>query len=117
MPSLPDPAHVVRQARDSIEELNRLLLDEGMNLSAPVLADAVQALKSLVERLPQALDLSARVLEILAARDAIAMDNGKTPQTEATAAATELRKVSTDAEQLARGLSGPASKMSHMGVR
>ncbi|MEV0281298.1 hypothetical protein AB0I22_33620 [Streptomyces sp. NPDC050610] len=37
-----------------IEELNRVVLDDANDLLAPELPNAVQALKSLVDRLPQA---------------------------------------------------------------
>jgi hypothetical protein len=40
-----DPATLARQARDLIEEFNRVVLDAG-DLSAPALWEAVQALKS-----------------------------------------------------------------------
>ncbi|MEV5124726.1 hypothetical protein AB0K49_18345 [Streptomyces decoyicus] len=47
-----DPAKLARQARDLIEEFNRVVLDDAKDLSAPALSEATQALKSLVDRLP-----------------------------------------------------------------
>ena len=70
-----DPAQLVRQARDLIEESNRVVLDaEG--LSAPALSETVQALKSLVERLPQAFEQTAYVLTRLAADDKVTVEQG-----------------------------------------
>ncbi|WP_328381804.1 hypothetical protein OHS81_01885 [Streptomyces sp. NBC_00400] len=48
-----DPAKLARQARDLIEEFNRVVLDDAKDLPAPAVSDAVQALKSLVDRLPE----------------------------------------------------------------
>ncbi|MGP3632682.1 hypothetical protein ACTU45_04805 [Streptomyces sp. 24-1644] len=39
-----DPAKLVRQARDLIEEFNRVVLDDAKELSAPGLSRATQAL-------------------------------------------------------------------------
>ncbi|MGW4629723.1 hypothetical protein [Streptomyces rubiginosohelvolus] len=111
-----DPAALVRQARDLIEEANRVVLDDGRNLSAPAVSDTVQALKSLVERLPQAFDQTARVLEMLAKADKVSVERGDA-KTEVARTAGELRGVATDSEQLARTLSHPASALFMMGGR
>ncbi|MFJ3762952.1 hypothetical protein [Streptomyces sp. NPDC090080] len=108
------PARLVRQARDLIEEVNRAMLD-GPVPSAPELSETVQALKSLIERLPQAFDQSAATLTGLAANDKIVMDTGEDPAAAAAEAAAGLRAVSANTEQLAKELGTPASVMFHMG--
>lgn len=109
-----DPAMLVRQARDLIEEFNRVLLDDAQNLSAPELSATTQALKSLVDRLPQAFEQTADVLAMLAADDKITIEQGD-PKTEAGTTAAELRTVAVHSEQLAKELSHPASALFLMG--
>ncbi|MFI9588342.1 hypothetical protein ACIHCQ_42685 [Streptomyces sp. NPDC052236] len=111
-----DPAKLVRQARDLIEEFNRVVLDDAKDLSAP-LSEATQALKSLVDRLPQAFEQTADVLEMLAANDKITMEQGRDPKAEVVTTAGELRAVAADSEQLAKSLSHPASALFLMGGR
>ncbi|MFJ6354816.1 hypothetical protein ACIQKB_35835 [Streptomyces sp. NPDC092046] len=111
-----DPAKLARRARDLIEEFNRVLLDDANDLSAPALSEATQALKSLVERLPQAFEQTADVLELLAANDRITMEHCD-PVAEVVEAATELRAVAADSEQLAKSLANPASALFLMGGR
>ncbi|MEU9197731.1 hypothetical protein [Streptomyces hundungensis] len=111
-----DPAKLARQARDLIEEFNRVVLDDAKDLSAPALSDATQALKSLVDRLPQAFEQTADVLELLAANDKVTMEQGD-PKTEVSTTAAELRAVAADSEQLAKNLSHPASALFMMGGR
>lgn len=112
-----DPAKLVRQARDLIEEFNRVVLDDGKDLSAPALSEATQALKSLVDRLPQAFEQTADVLELLAANDRITVEEGRDPKAEAATTAAELRTVAADSENLAKSLSHPASALFLMGGR
>ncbi|MDV9192186.1 hypothetical protein R6L23_28945 [Streptomyces sp. SR27] len=111
-----DLAKLARQARDLIEEFNRVLLDDANALSATALSEATQALKSLVDRLPQAFDQTADVLEMLAVKDRITVDQGD-PKTEAATTAGELRTLATGAEKLAKDLSHPASALFLMGGR
>ncbi|MEK8141702.1 hypothetical protein NKH18_01000 [Streptomyces sp. M10(2022)] len=111
-----DPAKLVRQARDLIEEFNRVVLDDAKDLSAPALSEATQALKSLVDRLPQAFEQTADVLELLAAGDRVTVEQGD-PKTEVATTAAELRAVAADSEQLAKSLSHPASALFMMGGR
>ncbi|MFC9735033.1 hypothetical protein ACFWGM_16790 [Streptomyces roseolus] len=111
-----DPAKLARQARDLIEEYNRVLLDDANALSAPGLSEATEALKSLVDRLPQAFELTADVLEMLAAKGRITIEQG-VPQAEAATTAAELRAVAAGTEKLAKDLSHPASALFHMGGR
>jgi hypothetical protein len=111
-----DPAMLVRQARDLIEEFNRVVLDDAKDLSAPALSEATQALKSLVGRLPQAFEQTADVLEMLAANNKVTVDQGD-PKTEAATTAAELRTAAADSEQLAKTLSHPASALFLMGGR
>ncbi|MFF5860771.1 hypothetical protein ACFY8B_35135 [Streptomyces sp. NPDC012751] len=112
-----DPAKLVRQARDLIEEFNRVVLDDAKDLSAPALSEATQALKSLVDRLPQAFEQTADVLEMLAANDKITMDQGRNPKDEAATTSAELRTVAADSEKLAKSLANPASALFLMGGR
>lgn len=111
-----DPARLVYQARDLIEELNRVVLDDAGTLSAPVLSETVQALKSLVERLPHAFEQTAQVLVMLAAGDRITVEQGDA-KSEAAATAAELRTVAVHTELLAKELSHPASALFLMGGR
>jgi hypothetical protein len=111
-----DPAKLARQARDLIEDDNRVLLDDANALSAPALSEATQALKSLVDRLPQAFEQTGDVLEMLASQDRITMEQGD-PRSEAATTAAELRAVAADTEQLAKDLSHPASALFLMGGR
>jgi ectoine hydroxylase-related dioxygenase (phytanoyl-CoA dioxygenase family) len=112
-----DPAKLVRQARDLIEEFNRVVLDDAKDLSAPALSEATQALKSLVERLPQAFEQTADVLEMLAAGDKVTVEHGRDSKSEVATTATELRGVAADSEQLAKSLANPASALFLMGGR
>ncbi|MFD6826644.1 hypothetical protein ACFWC5_40905 [Streptomyces sp. NPDC060085] len=112
-----DPAALVRQARDLIEELNHVVLDDAGTLSAPALSDTVQALKSLVERLPQAFEQTGTALVMLADQDKVVLDNGQDPKAATTQVAAELRAVAASSEQLARDLSHPASALFLMGGR
>jgi len=111
------PAKLARQARDLIEEFNHVVLNDAKDLSAPALSEATQALKQLVERLPQAFEQTADVLEMLAAKDKIAMEQGIDPKSEAATTAAELRTVAAGSEQLAKDLSNPASALFLMGGR
>ncbi|MER7982592.1 hypothetical protein [Streptomyces sp. NPDC095817] len=110
-----DPAQLVRQARDLIEECNRVVLD-AEELSAPALSETVQALKSLVGRLPQAFEQTAYVMTRLAADNKITMEQGD-PMSEAATTAAELRTVAVHCQQLAKELSNPASALFLMGGR
>jgi hypothetical protein len=112
-----DPAKLLRQARDLIEEFNRVVLDDARDLSAPALSDATQALKSLVGRLPQAFGQTADVLELLAASGRITLEQGRDPKAEVATTAAELRAVAADSEQLAKSLANPASALFLMGGR
>jgi len=71
----------------------------------------------LIERLPQAFDQTADVLERLAANDKITVDGGGDQKTEAATTAAELRAVAVDSEKLAKTLSHPASALFLMGGR
>ncbi|RSS64132.1 hypothetical protein EF912_02465 [Streptomyces sp. WAC07061] len=77
----------------------------------------VQALKELVERLPQALDQAAAVLDLLATRDVVMMDTGEDTTGFMAEAAAQLRSSATNSEHLAKELAGPASAMFRMGGR
>ncbi|MFD0353401.1 hypothetical protein ACFVHW_06565 [Streptomyces sp. NPDC127110] len=112
-----DPAQLVRQARDLVENVNRAVLDDAATLSPPQLSAVVQALKELVERLPQAFDQAAAVLDMPAARDLVVMDTGQDPKAFTAEAAAQLRAAASSSEQLAKELAGPASAMFHMGGR
>ncbi|MFJ3877174.1 hypothetical protein ACIPW5_06925 [Streptomyces sp. NPDC090077] len=54
-----DPARLVCDASDAVERVNHVFLDDAQTLSAPQVSATVQALKELVERLPQAFDRAA----------------------------------------------------------
>ncbi|MFK4070430.1 hypothetical protein [Streptomyces sp. NPDC029674] len=111
-----DPATLVRQARDLIEEFNRAVLDDRNDLSAPALSEATQALKSLVERLPQAFEQTADVLELLAKNNKVTVEQGD-PKEEVATTAAELRTVAAGSKQLAKSLANPASALFLMGGR
>ncbi|MEU4173370.1 hypothetical protein AB0F46_41930 [Streptomyces sp. NPDC026665] len=111
-----DPATLVRQARDLIEEFNRVVLDDERELSAPALSESTQALKSLVERLPQAFEQTAYVLELLVKSDKVTVERGDV-KTEVAATAAELRTVAAHIEQLGKSLANPASALFLMGGR
>ncbi|MFF4174276.1 hypothetical protein [Streptomyces sp. NPDC001744] len=111
-----DPAKLARQARDLIEEYNRVLLDDADDLSAPALSEATRVLKSLVDRLPQAFEQTADVLEMLASQDRVTTGQGD-PRTGAATTAAELRAVAAGAGKLAEDLSHPVSALFLMGGR
>ncbi|KJY34642.1 hypothetical protein [Streptomyces katrae] len=50
-----------------------------VQLSAPELSATVQALKELVERLPQTCDQAADVMDLLGSEDRMVMDTGRPP--------------------------------------
>lgn len=77
---------------------------------------ATQALKSLVDRLPQAFGQTADVLAMLAADDKVTLEQGD-PTSEAATTAAELRSVAVHTEQLAKELSHRASALFLMGGR
>ncbi|MFF3489625.1 hypothetical protein ACFYXC_41385 [Streptomyces sp. NPDC002701] len=106
----------MRQARELIAAFNRVVLDDAKDLSAPALSGAAQALKSLVDRLPQAFEQTTDVLELLAKNDKVPMEQGDVKSEVATTAA-ELRTVVADSEQLAKSLASPASALLLMGGR
>jgi hypothetical protein len=112
-----DPAKLARQARDLIEDLNRVVLDDARTLSAPVLSETTQVLKQLVERLPQAFEQTADVLEMLAEQDKVVMDGDQDPKTAVAEVAAELRAAGASSEQLAKDLANPASALFLMGGR
>lgn len=117
MASKKDPAKLARQARDLIEELNRVVLDDARTLSAPVLSETTQVLKQLIERLPQAFDQTASVLEMLAGQDKVVVDGDQDPKAAVAEVAAEMRAVATSSEQLAKDLANPASALFLMGGR
>ena len=71
----------------------------------------------MVERLAQAFEQTADVLELLAASDKVAVEQGLDPTAEVSATAAELRAVAVDSEQLGRSLANPASALFLMGGR
>ncbi|MGJ5899393.1 hypothetical protein ACSCBZ_46760 [Streptomyces niveiscabiei] len=110
-----DPAELARQARDLIEELNHVVLDDASALSAPALSETTQVLKQLVEQLPQAFDQTASVLEMLAKRGKVVVDGDQDPKVAVAEVAAELRAVAISSEQLAKDLADPASALFLMG--
>lgn len=68
-------------------------------------------LKQLVDRLPQAFEQTADVLEMLAAKDKIAMEQGRDSKAEAATTAAELRTAAAGSEQMAKDLADPASAL------
>ncbi|MBP0458795.1 hypothetical protein [Streptomyces montanisoli] len=110
------PALLVCQVRDVMEEFDRVVLDDAKGLSAPALAEATRALKSLVERLPLAFEQTADVLELLVKSDKATVERGDV-KTEVATTAAELRTVAADSEQLGKGLADPASALFLMGGR
>ncbi|MGE7390861.1 hypothetical protein ACQKM2_35840 [Streptomyces sp. NPDC004126] len=112
-----DPVRLVRDARDAVERVNNAFLDDGARLSAPAVSATVQALKELVERLPQALDQAAAVIELLGARERVVMDTGQDAEAFTAEVAAQLRAAATSSEQLAKELAAPASTLFHMGGR
>ncbi|BBG20739.1 hypothetical protein RVR_P1125 (plasmid) [Actinacidiphila reveromycinica] len=111
-----DPAKLARQARDLIEQLNHVVLNDARALSAPVLSETVQVLKQLVERLPQAFEQTADVLEMLAEQDKVVVD-GQDPKAAVAEVAAELRAAGAGSQQLAKELANPASALFLMGGR
>ncbi|MFI9630482.1 hypothetical protein [Streptomyces sp. NPDC052042] len=111
-----DPAKLARQARDLIEDLNHVVLDDARTLSAPQLPETIQALKQLVERLPQAFEQTADVLELLAKNGKVTIEQGDV-NTEVATTTAALRTVAADSEQLGKSLANPASALFLMGGR
>ncbi|MFV0126403.1 hypothetical protein ACLGI4_01565 [Streptomyces sp. HMX112] len=73
-------------------------LDEGNGLPAHPLSEATRALKSLVDHLPQAFEQSADVLELLAVKDRIMIEQDGDPKAQVAMTAAELRTVATAGE-------------------
>ncbi|MFD7924206.1 hypothetical protein ACFV3R_34010 [Streptomyces sp. NPDC059740] len=70
----------------------------------------------MVERLPQAFEQTADVLELLAKSGKVTVERGEVKSEVATTAA-ELRTVAADSEQLGKSLANPASALFLMGGR
>lgn len=98
----PNPALAVRKARDQIEHLNHLTLDA--DLTAPQISEAVQALISMVERLPQAVEQLAGALERQGKLGTIRMDNGSDPTESCTEAINALAYAQADLDHTADSL-------------
>lgn len=112
-----DPAGLARQARDLIEEFNRVVLDHAGTLSAPALSESIQAIKQLAERLPQAFDQTAGALEMLATRGEVFMNNGQNHSAAVCETAEQLRVAGSTGELLAEDLARPASILSSIRSR
>ncbi|MFE2159899.1 hypothetical protein ACFW9M_19025 [Streptomyces lydicus] len=65
----------------------------------------------MVDRLPQAFEKTADVLELLAAGDKITVQQGRDPNDEVATTAAELRTIAADSAQLAKSLANPASAL------
>ncbi|KIF00443.1 hypothetical protein PL81_41115 [Streptomyces sp. RSD-27] len=83
----------------------------------PESSATVQALKEMVERLPQAFDRAAAVLEMLGAGDKAVMDTGRIPGPFVAEAAAQLRAAAVGGEQWAKDLTATASAMFRTGGR
>jgi hypothetical protein len=117
VPTKKTPAVLAQNARDLVEELNRLVLDEPGKVTAPNINDTLRALTQLVDRLPQAFEQLAAVLEMRAKEGVIGMDTGEDPDVAAGRAAGQLRTVAADAEALVQALAAPARILHHMDHR
>lgn len=113
----PVPADLGRQARDLIEEANRAVLDDGASMTAPRIHNTARALMSLAERLPQALDQLATVIQWRAEQGVVQMDTDQDPAEAAAAVAEDLRVAGAAAQLLADRLAEPVHVLSAMGHR
>ncbi|MFE3502954.1 hypothetical protein [Kitasatospora sp. NPDC059160] len=87
-----DPAATARQAAAAIQELNHQTLDID-SMSAPEIHSTVRALADLVDRLPQACEQLAHLLERELAADRVCMEDGRDPAAPVGQAAAGLRQV------------------------
>lgn len=110
----PAPADLARKARDLVEELNRAVVDGSHTLTAPRVHETARALMELVDRLPQAFQQLADVLELRADQGAIRMDTGEDPDGVARATAEDLRVAGSEAHQLPDRLAKPARALFSM---
>ena len=114
MPPKKSPAVLAQNARDLVEQLNRQVLDDAGKITAPNVNDTVRALMQLVDRLPQAFEQLATVLEMRAKEGVIGMDTAEDPAVAAFATAEELRSAAADAQALAQYIAVPARTLSSM---
>ncbi|KIQ67035.1 hypothetical protein TR51_06510 [Kitasatospora griseola] len=75
----PNITQLARDARDLIEHINRATAGP-VDIPAPQISATTQALLSLVQRLPQAIEQLGWALDRQARADAIRMDNGTEPE-------------------------------------
>jgi len=114
-PKKKSTADLALAARDLIEQINCDVLDEPGKMTAPRIHETTRALMSLMDRLPQAFDQLATVLEMRAKDGAIVMDTADDPDVAATTTAEELRAAAADAQALAHQLAVPTRTLYSMG--
>ena len=117
MPAKKSPAVLAQNARDMVEQLNHLVLNEAATITAPNINDTVRPLMQLADRLEQAFEQLAAVLEMRAKEGAIGMDTDEDPDDAVAAVAEALRAAAGDVQGLAQSLAVPARTLSAMDHR
>lgn len=99
------PAEVADQAAEAIRQLNHKLIGAGLTYPADAY-ETIGNLRTLTDRLPQALGLIAKWLQQEHDRGTIAHDSGGDVSEYALAVVDALRRAQEDAELLATALDG-----------
>jgi hypothetical protein len=113
------PAQIANSAAEELRALNHRTLDPRAYTQPADLSDVVDALTTLVQRMPQALTQAGTALRVQEERGAIRLNYGNGSQKELVSAfvatLTSLQESSRLLGQAHKQLRDAAGRMSHMG--
>ncbi|MGW7469542.1 hypothetical protein ACWGJT_33965 [Streptomyces xantholiticus] len=111
------PGQLATEAAEAIRALNHRTLgldSEGYD-APPSVGEAAYAIRTLIERLPQALDQMDNALQNFAAQRAIRMDDGTDPTYATAECAAAIAAAKPLLDQLLSEVSIVSARTSHMG--
>lgn len=111
-----DPVEVVREGAEAMRAYNHLTIEKGGFESAPRVSAAVQALVTMVQRMPQGLEQTRWAVGRFAAGGQIRMDDGSEPAEAAEQVEKILGAAEKQAQALAATLEQAAGVLFHMGA-
>ncbi|MFI0822229.1 hypothetical protein ACH4TX_41665 [Streptomyces sp. NPDC021098] len=109
------PAAIAHQLAEETRALNHRTLDPTVFEQPGDVSEVVCALRTVLERLPQALNQTSAGLRRLAETDGIRMDDGTDPAVAVAAALVALREATGALWSAQEVLGGAAAPLSHMG--